>query len=557
MALTLDMHGNNSQTVTAGSPSPTGDHGQERSRRRWYATWLVLLAGFAALHAMHLRADFPNHSPWFMDWAKYTDEGWYGDAAIRAHLFGNLYKPGDFNPAVAVPVWPFLEWVLFSFTGVTPEAARGLAVAIFFLNLFLSYLLLRTSGSRRMALLALTLLVTSPFLYCFSRLAILEPLLTAFILVALNLAVRLPGLRRPAWGAAGVGLLLTLAALTKTTAVFLLPAVAWAIAVSLWPLRKQALVCVLAAGSTFAAGYGFWLAILIRFGLFRDYKYYFFVNDYPRPKELYWPLVSLWWSFHGGLWIDKILIPLAGVILLGALVFRREPCARRLLLDPLFGASVLATGGCILFMTYQNHPQPRYFAVAAVFCFFLVAMGADALMRQDERSVARPLPVRSLGWLITGLILFAAGMGAVQTLRYAMHPEYTFAHAAEGLTHYIDAHPNGRRLLVSISGDEITLMTHLPALCDDFGTVDLPEKLGMYQPGWYAAWNDLDPGTLEDLHTHFSIEQVAAFPAFDDANRNLLVLFKLHPLPGGKLRDPQEQDLKNPLPEDSIEIPMQ
>jgi hypothetical protein len=29
-----------------------------------------------------------------------------------------------------------------------------------------------------MALLALTLLVTSPFLYCFSRLAILEPMLT-------------------------------------------------------------------------------------------------------------------------------------------------------------------------------------------------------------------------------------------------------------------------------------------------------------------------------------------------------------------------------------------
>ena len=67
------------------------------------------------------------------------------------------------------------------FTGVTIEAARGLAVAFFFVNLLLSYLLLRARGPRWMALLAMTLLVTSPFLYCFSRLAILEPMLTALI----------------------------------------------------------------------------------------------------------------------------------------------------------------------------------------------------------------------------------------------------------------------------------------------------------------------------------------------------------------------------------------
>ena len=51
-----------------------------------------------------------------------------------------------------------------------------------------------------------------------------------------------------------------------------------------------------------------------------------------------------------------------------------------------------------------------------------------------------------------------------------LHPEYTFVNAAERLTNYIDTHPNGNRLLVSISGDQIALITHLPALCDDFGT---------------------------------------------------------------------------------------
>lgn len=100
--------------------------------KRWpYAIWLVLICGFAALHALHLSADFPNHSPWFSDAAKYTDEGWWANAAIRAHLTGNWYLQNDYNPAVAVPVWPFLEWVLFFFTGVGIEAARGSPSASF------------------------------------------------------------------------------------------------------------------------------------------------------------------------------------------------------------------------------------------------------------------------------------------------------------------------------------------------------------------------------------------------------------------------------------------
>src|SRR3954451_802138 len=150
---------------------------------RWlYPVWILLISVFALLHALHLPADFPNHSPWMFDFAKYTDEGWWSNAAIRTHLQGNWYIPGDFNPAAAAPVWPVLQWVVFCFTGVSIAAARGLAVGFFFANLGLSYLFLRARGPRWMGLLAVTLLVASPFLYCFSRLAILEPLLMALTL---------------------------------------------------------------------------------------------------------------------------------------------------------------------------------------------------------------------------------------------------------------------------------------------------------------------------------------------------------------------------------------
>ncbi len=196
-------------------------------------------------------------------------------------------------------------------------------------------------------------------------------------------------------------------------------------------------------------------------------------------------------------------------------------------------------------MTLQNHPQPRYFAVPAFFCFFVVALGAAALLAQPDLT-------RCLGLTALGIAVAAACIHGVQTIRYAAHPDYTFVNAAGQLTHYIDAHPNGKRLMVSISGDQITLATRLASLCDDFGTEDLAEKTGDYQPGWYASWNDIDAGTLEDLHAHFSLEQVAAFSAFDDPDRDRLVLFKLHPLPKGQERSGQY--LRVALPDDKITV---
>jgi Dolichyl-phosphate-mannose-protein mannosyltransferase len=540
------------------------------SKRWWYAVWLVVIGGFAVLHGLHLTADFPNHSPWWMDWAKYTDEGWYGNAAIRAHLFGNWYLPGDFNPAPAVPVWPFLEWVLFFFTGVTVQAARGLAVAFFFANLLLSYMLLKTRGPRWMALLALMLLVTNPFLYCFSRLAVLEPMLTTLTLGALNLGVRLPGFRRPVWASVGIGFLFTLMMLTKTTAVFLLPALAWAVVLPLWAQRKLLVRCILAAAGAFAVSFGLWMALVFRFGLLPDYEYLFFVNKYIKPQEFYWPFVSFWWSFHGGLWVDHILIPVAGLIVATAVLAWRTAWGRKLLLDPVFGASVLAVGGYILFMTYQDHPQPRYFVVVAWFSFLVVAQGVGALFAETNAAVeslnARRGTLgssgRVLGWAVVGLAAVAVGINGAWTLDYATHPEYTFVDAAQRLTRYIDEHPNGNRLLVSVSGDEIALITRLPAINDLFigpdpAIPDLAAKLGYYRPGWFATWNYLDPGTLEDLHSRYSVEQVASFRAFDDHTRNVLVLFKLHPWPGGQVRDPADENLRIRFSQDKFDIPLE
>jgi hypothetical protein len=102
----------------------------------------------------------------------------------------------------------------------------------------------------------------------------------------------------------------------------------------------------------------------------------------------------------------------------------------------------------------------------------------------------------------------------------------------------------------------------LPSINDLFvaptpAMADLAGKLGYYRPGWYAAWNNLDKGAIEDLHTRYSVEQVGSFRAFDNPERDVLVLFKLHPLSGGRVYDPADQNLQIRFPEDKFDVPLQ
>lgn len=460
-----------------------------------------------------------------MDYSKYTDEGWYGKAAIAAHLFGHWYTPGDLNTAIAVPVWPAIEWIVFSVTGVHVVAARGLALCVFAGNLALSYAVLRAAHAGRwMAGAAVLLLAGSMFLWSFSRLAILEPLLSFWTLAAWLLALRLgssPGRpsqapRRRTGVLLLIGLLSCLAILTKTTALFLLPGLALLLcAAAGWQMGGSVRNCAVAITGGLVPWIAYYELCARRYSA--DFSYFFTVNHWRQPHGLHDDLLAYWWAAHGVLWVGPWLVCLTLALLVLGAVFSR--LFRR---APLMQASVLAVGSVIFFMGWHNSPQPRYCMVLAYPIIFVAVLATEAL-RARSRALA--------GLMCIGLVvIFARGVYA--SAWFAFHPEYTMLRAANGITRYIDAHsPPGKRLLLSISGDEITLFTHLPAICDDFGPEPLPARIDRYRPGWYAAWNELDPGTLEDIHAAgYSLQPVAHWHAFDDEDRDDLVLYRMAPL---------------------------
>jgi hypothetical protein len=505
-----------------------------------YLPGLLLLAAaavFFAFHFLHLTADFPNNSPW-MDWAKYTDEGWYGDAAIRHYLTGHWYWSGDFNPAIALPVWPALELLVFKFTGVSPAAARALTLCVFGLTLVAFYILLQRAAralhpdaTPLAGSLCVLFLCLSPYIYVFERMAILEPLLIALAALALIVASRLEPLSLRSLRSSGArdnlrALSLTLAlailipamVLTKTTAVCLMPAVFYMVwARSGYGVRRFLRLALPPA----ALGLAFWLAYFVGFvhpHYLEDYRYLFSANAYT-GIELQ-PLATVVLNAIGdGMWMGHVLYPVFFGVLVLALFWRP-----RLFTQPLFPALLLWIGGYFAFLVYHNNLQPRYYLVIAVPITAVVALGLD-----DFRHSPRRIETAITSTLVAAFALAIAIPDAIQQIDFVRNPTWQFASAAQAIKRIVDSDPDHSHLILSISGSDLTLMTGLPSIDDDFGTLDLDERVAKYHPGWYIAWNELDDDKADAITPLYRPVRVAAFPALDDPDRNLLIVYRLDP----------------------------
>jgi hypothetical protein len=496
--------------------------------------WLMVTvaAVFFVLHFLHLNADFPNNSPW-MDWSKYTDEGWYGDAAIRQILSGHWYWPGDFNPAVALPVWPALEWIVFRFTGVSPAAARALTLVVVGVTLVVVYRLIarqtrsRTESEISLApALAILFLCCNPFLYAFDRLAIVEPLLICLTAAALLTASHLHPLKRAnavemlksILPSLALGILLPAMVLTKTTAISLLPAVAymvWARAgYRLRPALRLAVVpCLLGAAIWLAYFYGF-----VRPHYLEDYRYLFNANSYTGIGLD--PLATvLFNTVKDGMWMGNVLL-VSFFAVLALTIFWRP----RLLANPLVPALTLWVAGYTAFLLYHNNLQPRYYTVIAVPITVLVAIGLDNF-RYAEHRAARVFAATAVTVVALAIVI----PDAAEQIGFVLHPTYEFETAAQNIRRIVMATPSHSHLILSISGSDLTLMTGLPSIDDDFGTLDLDVRARLYQPGWYVAWNDIEDDKMEDLAPNFRIERVASFAALDDPERNQMIVYRLDP----------------------------
>ena len=480
---------------------------------RWFRIvgW-TLVAALSLAKFFYLDADFPNWSLWMIDQAKFTDEGWWGSAAVMHAISGHWYVSGDYNPAVALPVWPVLLGIVFHFTGVSVVAARAVNVVLSIATLGIIFVLVRRYSSTKSdtpAMLAVLLLAASPFAFVFNRLAILETLVVfEFCLVVLMASFA--SVKR-IWMLAGLALLLTVMLLTKTTSAILIPAVLW-VAWSAMGRRLAGLFWVIVAVGVvplaLVKGYA---ALVAKLGYGGDYTYFFGVNDLP-DIDWHQTFSTLSGFFQNCFWVDRVLYPVGLLILVASAVWKR-----RLWSNPLFTASwiVLAAEAVFIFKRQDDY-APRYFLFMLAPLIWIAVLTFAELINDAKKSA------------IILLLAMVASLGAnvVMMSQFLTHRDYDFYNAANSIRDIIRSHPEQKALILGVSGPQISLMTGIPSINDFYGTEDAAEKLERYQPGWYVAWNGVAPENVE-LLAPYQLEKVGSYPAFDDDDRTTLILYRM------------------------------
>jgi hypothetical protein len=209
-----------------------------------------------------------------------------------------------------------------------------------------------------------------------------------------------------------------------------------------------------------------------------------------------------------------VLFPLAMLLVVLSVVWLRE-----LWRIPLFGAAVVAVFGHLAYVGYHTNFQPRYYLVMAMPMVMVIVLGVGAI--RERRIVWAK-------WVVRAALLVAVGMMFVRTLEYVAHPQYSFLDAAQSIAAVVRADGSARPLLAD-SGDDITLMTGLPAVTEAYSVHGLDALLKRYQPGWYAAWPGWEDPAIRAMGARYRLDKVAEYRVFDDPKRQTLVLYKLTP----------------------------
>jgi hypothetical protein len=479
---------------------------------RW-CIWvtLVLLAGFGFLH---LSADFPNHSRWIDDSARFTDEGWWAAGAINHILTGHWLRPGGYNPMVTVPLWSLLMDAIFHFVGINVAVARGVAFS-FTIGTVLVGGALMAHNHRPLAPGLMMLIGGSPLLYFFSRSAILEAPLIFFLTAAALAAYATPppGMVR----SIVCGVLFTLAMLTKSSALFVAPAILyllWFPHRRLWSSevaadRARAMLAVAIPALTFTVCFGLYWLLFIHT---HPVDVHIFLDNNKPVLDLRSVEKSVRLVYRCFTWLDPVLFPVAVVAVF--LSIRRFPVLWQ---DPLFGFAVLFFLGYSGFMVWHFDASPRYFAVLVVPVMILVMLLLNAL------ELRMGAAYKALG----AVVLLAVVVNVAYIARLLAHPDYTLRDACLKIRSQIDSDPSVNRLVIGHGVVETTLFTHIPAL-DDLGSVPTVQKIDLYHPGWAVVWSD-DVGVLAvpSVARSYAFTETGKYAVFDQPGRGFLLLYRI------------------------------
>ncbi len=500
----LDFHGPTTE--------PEPQYGGSRRQALCITLMTAAVVLFGLSRFLHLGADFPGGITW--SGVLYTDEGWYSNAAVRHVLDNRWYVPGDFNPMVFMPVWHLIQSAVFSAFGMSLVSARATAVVFSLLSLVLTFLVAHKNSDTFSSLLAALLLATNFIYFAYSRLALLEVCMTAFVLLALAVTY-FKTVRRDSLAVCLSAAVFSVAVLTKTTAVFALPAVLYMAGTRHATAAKRLPAALLFSVVFLVIVGGFHLTTAHLFP--EDFHYFKTVNINDRlSPDLLSILAGVVTSFSRASFLDPLIYPVTMICALIFLLF--SPDFRN---NSLVRAMMLWLCGHFVFLSITSYNPPRYYVPLIIPLLILFALISTSIRTRLHR------------WIhITFIVVvsYSIAINGYATLDYLRHPDYSFINMAHSIKEITETRGScdGHVLLAGDPANSISIETGLPSISATVGTRDLKWKLEAYGPRYFVSLG-IDVNSLRVIGESYRIEHVAEYDVFGNYLQNKKVhLFELH-----------------------------
>ena len=491
------------------------DHTPQTSARP-LKIFLIVLVLLGTVRFVHLDADFPAGIT--TSRALYTDEGLYSVNAVRLSTGRHWYAPGELNTGINLPIASALEAGAFRIFGRSLTVARGVIAASTIVLIAAAFALTLGYAPFLCAALVAATLSFDFLLFSYSRLAIVDVVMTTIATLALVTASRVRE-QHAALMAATVGVMAGVAALTKTTAVCAIPAIAYlsATGVASAARKQQVSGIVLASCGLVVIAYNAlaWYAYPV------DYVYFHRIAEVrlaAGPLDLARNFVlAIVNTIRFDPWVSLVAISSTVALLKASAGFRGNILVR---------TSAIWVLGFYVMLSLTSYQPSRYFVVVLV---PLVMLSGIAPWHIGDL-VSTP---RTTVALRAAMIMSLLAYNVWHVEHYLRHPRYSFARMAREVGHIVNQPSNHRPgVLLGNMAPSVSLESGVKAISLEYGSQDLQVRIAAACPTYFITLEA--PGEEENrLLSDYVVEPVKEWNVFDNYYEHRPVrLFRLHPRAG-------------------------
>ena len=477
---------------------------------------IALLANGAKL--IHISADFPSSFTWsgFL----FTDEGWHSGAAVNWSLGRGWIVPGETlinMEFVAMPVGQLIKAAAFQLSAVSLASAR-LPIALSSIGMVgLVWVLCRRHAGSVMAATAAAVVSVNFFLFLYARVAVHDTLMVMLVVAAL--AIGTAPHRRDGLLLVAAGFVLALAILAKTTALYGLPVLAYAVSTRAQDWREKISLAGTALSScvVFLAAYAGFALQLFGSEFVDMHNQTIGVAVITDPQT--W-LRNAWSCVREARVIGPVLYPAALVLGIGS--FFASGTFRR---DRLVQIALVWCGAVFLVVASSSYHPDRYFvslAVPVAIVFAAAVMNLPNIVNRRAAAIIQSALIAA--------IIVADG---ARIARHVAYPEFSFAEMGRGVARAIqdDGAPLGSVMLIGVFASSVGVATGLPSVDSSshpvIDTVSLDWKVRTHSPNYLVTLGP-NPEEASVLQKYYRLDVLGRWDVLDNyINGDPVYLFRL------------------------------